>query len=156
MLRKLRSPKFKSRTRKIDYWSFPKAVKPNNKDGVKRELSLIPIHETFQKCNSKSLLFLWWGLILLLRDILNSTKSFTFQSYWTDGHRLYWGCFRHGACSFWANASTGSVWDSCTAPCSTSWNDTYLHSPTETWTAGKPICLSFNEKILAPLFFFST
>lgn len=58
MLGKLRSPRFKSRTRKIDFCPFPKAMKPSNKDRVKRDLSLIAIHETFRKCKSKSSLSL--------------------------------------------------------------------------------------------------
>lgn len=48
------------------------------------------------KSASQFFLFLWWGLISLFRDILNSIRSSTFHSYWTDEHLLYLVGLRHG------------------------------------------------------------
>lgn len=131
MLRKLRSPRFKPRTRKNIFLSVPwrRETWPYR---VQRDLSVTPIHETLKvQVNS---FFLWWDLILLFRDILNAMQPFTFKSHWADGHSFYSICFRHGGgqqhtahflskCKLWPGVVSYIAFRS------TSWNDMYLHPP---------------------------
>lgn len=87
-LGKLRIPRFKPITRKNRFLSIPKRSKIMQYR-VKMNLQVSFLYGRLFKSATQFLLFLWWDLILLLKYILNSIRSLTFKSHWTDEHSLY-------------------------------------------------------------------
>lgn len=109
---RLRSPRLKPRTRKNIFLPFPESSKIMQYR-MKMDHKVSFLYLRLFKSASQFLLSLVTP-ILLLRDILNSIKSFTLESHWIDGHSLYVVYFKHGSISwtqntFWVNVSTGQV-----------------------------------------------
>lgn len=159
ILGKLRSPRFKSRIRKNRFLSIPKSSETKQWRQW-RGVSVSFLHMRLFKSASQSLLFLWWGLILLLRDIPQSLLLFRATDWWTlivlsALSMVGISCIQH-------ILSKGKHWPGvgflhCTPQHPMEW---YIHTSIshkkKNGTVGKPICLFFlMKKISAPLFSFS-